>query len=106
MEKLFDETKSGVARAEYIEVEPNVHLHITDAGEGRPIVLIPGWPLRDEMYEYQYNDLINKNFRVIGITLGGFVKSDKPYGAYNDDVLASDIKNVLGKLDIKDAVLG
>jgi hypothetical protein len=24
MEKLFDETKSGMGRAEYIEVEPNV----------------------------------------------------------------------------------
>ena len=106
MEKLPDQTMPGIARAEYIEVEPNVRLHITDAGEGRPIVLIPGWPLSDEMYEYQYNDLINKNFRVIGITLRGFGKSDKPYGAYNYDVHASDIKNVLNKLEIKDAVLG
>ena len=97
---------SEIARAEYIEVEPNVRLHITDAGEGRPIVLIPGWPLSDEMYEYQYNDLIKKNFRVIGITLRGFGKSDKPYGAYTYDVHALDIKKVLNKLEIKDAVLG
>ncbi|MFH0999328.1 MAG: alpha/beta hydrolase [Bacteroidota bacterium] len=95
-----------IAKAEYIEVEPNVRLHITDAGEGKPIVLIPGWPLSDEMYEYQYNDLINKNFRVIGITLRGFGKSDKPYGAYDYDVHALDIKKVLNNLDIKDAVLG
>lgn len=95
-----------LVRAEYIEVEPNVRLHVTDAGEGRPIVLIPGWPLSDEMYEYQYSDLINKHFRVIGITLRGFGKSDKPYGAYNYDVHALDIKKVLDKLDIKDAVLG
>ena len=105
MEKVLDKLMSGMTRAEYIEVEPNVRLHITDAGEGRPIVLIPGWPLSDEMYEYQYNDLINKNFRVIGITLRGFGKSDKPYGAYNYDVHALDIKKVLNKLDIKDAVL-
>ena len=97
MGKSIDKTMSGMARAEYIEVEPNVCLHITDAGEGRPIVLIPGWPLSDEMYEYQYNDLINKNFRVIGITLRGFGKSDKPYGAYNYEIHASDIKKaVLG----------
>ena len=57
------------------------------------------------MFEYQYNDLINKNFRVIGITLRGFGKSDKPYGEYNYDVHALDIKRVLNKLDIKDAVL-
>jgi pimeloyl-ACP methyl ester carboxylesterase len=93
-------------RAEYIEVEPNVRLHITDAGEGRPIVLIHGWPLSDEMYEYQYNDLINAGFRAIGITLRGFGKSDKPYGAYNYDVHASDIKKVLDILDIENAVLG
>jgi non-heme chloroperoxidase len=106
MNKILDKTISGMARAEYIEVEPNIRLHITDAGEGRPIVLIHGWPLSDEMYEYQYNDLINKNFRIIGITLRGFGKSDKPYGAYDYDVHASDIKTVLNKLEIKDAVLG
>ena len=105
MKKLADKRKL-VARAEYIKVATNVRLHITDAGEGRPIVLIPGWPLSDELYEYQYNDLINKNFRVIGITLRGFGKSDKPYGAYDYNVHASDIKTVLKKLDIKDAVLG
>ena len=37
MEKLVDKTMPGMARAEYIEVEPNVRLHITDAGEGRII---------------------------------------------------------------------
>lgn len=105
MEKSLDKTMTGMARAEYIEVEPNVRLHITDAGKGRPIVLIHGWPLSDEMYEYQYNELINKNFRVIGITLRGFGKSDKPYGAYDYDIHASDIKKVLDKLKIEDAVL-
>jgi len=105
MERIPDKTIPGMARAEYLEVEPNVRLHITDAGEGRPIVLIHGWPLSDEMYEYQYNDLINNNFRVIGITLRGFGKSDKPYGKYNYDTHALDIKKVVSKLDVKDAVL-
>jgi non-heme chloroperoxidase len=105
MKKIIDKKITGMVRAEYIEVEPNVRLHLTDAGEGRPIVLVHGWPLSDEMYEYQYNELINKNFRVIGITLRGFGKSDKPYGDYNYDVHASDIKKVLDRLKIEDAVL-
>ena len=100
------EKRTVVARAEYIESEPNVRLHITDAGHGRPIVLIHGWPLSDEMFEYQYNDLVNNDFRVIGITLRGFGKSDKPYGAYDYDVHALDLKNILNKLDIEDAVMG
>lgn len=105
MENLIEKKEVVTARAEYIEVERYVHLHVTDAGEGRPIVLIPGWPLSDEMYEYQYNDLMNRKFRVIGITLRGFGRSSKPYGAYNYDVHARDIKSVLEKLDVNDAVL-
>jgi len=52
------------------------------------------------------NDLINKKFRVIGITLRGFGQSSRPYGLYDYDVHARDIKKVLAKLDIKNAVLG
>jgi non-heme chloroperoxidase len=105
MDKIREDIEPKKARAEYIEVEPNVRLHVTDAGEGQLIVLIPGWPLSDEMYEYQYTDLINAGFRVIGITLRGFGKSDKPYGAYNYDVHALDIKRVLDQLEINDATL-
>ena len=47
MEKILDKLISGMNRAEYIEVEPNVRLHITDAGEGRPILIMNCWPLND-----------------------------------------------------------
>jgi non-heme chloroperoxidase len=101
----MNKVKSGIAKAEYIEVEENVRLHITDVGEGRAIVLIHGWPFSDDMFEYQYRDLIQNKFRVISICLRGFGKSDKPYSAYNYDIHAQDIKNILSKLDIKDAVM-
>jgi len=97
---------ASAGRAEYIEVEKGVKLHVTDIGEGKPIVLIHGWPLSDEMYEYQYQYLSRKGFRVIGITLRGFGKSDKPYGKYDFDVFSDDIKVVLDKLKIENAVLG
>ncbi|MCX6246949.1 MAG: alpha/beta hydrolase [Bacteroidetes bacterium] len=106
MKKSAVKKKAGSTREEFIKVEPNVYLHITDAGQGRPVVLIHGWPLSDEMYEYQYNDLINNKFRVIGITLRGFGQSSKPYGLYDYDVHARDIKKVLDHLEIKKAVLG
>lgn len=97
---------ASAGREEFIEVEKNVRLHVTDLGDGQPIVLIHGWPLSDAMYEYQYQYLVQKGFRVIGITLRGFGKSDKPYGKYDFDVFSDDIKIVLEKLKIKDAVLG
>jgi len=106
---LLAQTKrppASAGRAEYIEVEKGVKLHVTDLGEGQPIVLIHGWPLSDAMYEYQYQYLSRKGFRVIGITLRGFGKSDKPYGRYDFDVFSDDIKVVLEILKIENAVLG
>jgi non-heme chloroperoxidase len=106
---LFAQSKrenASAGRSEFIQVEKNVNLHVTDIGEGRPIVLIHGWPLSDAMYEYQYQYLEQKGFRVIGITLRGFGKSDKPYGRYDFDVFSDDIKVVLEKLKIQNAVLG
>lgn len=97
---------ASAGRSEYIEVEKNVKLHVTDLGEGQPIVLIHGWPLNDAMYEYQYQYLVQKGFRVIGISLRGFGKSDWPYGRYDFDVFSDDIKVVLEKLKIENAVLG
>ncbi|MGC5743809.1 alpha/beta fold hydrolase [Chryseobacterium sp. NFX27] len=98
--------KPAKARAEYIEVEPNVRLHVTDLGEGKPVILIHGYPLSDASWEYQYHALVKEGYRVIGITLRGFGQSDKPYGKYNYDQFASDIKAVLDQLNIKDATLG
>jgi non-heme chloroperoxidase len=94
----INRTPASAGRAEYIEVEKNVKLHVTDLGNGQPIVLIHGWPLNDAMYEYQYQYLVKKGFRVIGISLRGFGKSDRPYGKYNFDVFSDDIKVVLDKL--------
>ena len=94
------------ARKEYIEVATNVRLHVTDVGDGPVVVLIHGYPLSDASWEYQYHPLITAGYRVIGITLRGFGQSDKPYGKYNYDQFAADIKSVLDQLDIKDATLG
>ena len=93
-------------RLEYIEVAPGIRLHVRDWGEGRPIVLIHGWPLSNEMYDYQMTELAEKGFRAISISLRGFGKSDKPWGPYNYDVYADDLKSILDQLDLKDVTLG
>ena len=96
----------GISHPEYIEVAKNVRLHVTDIGKGRPVVLIHGFPLSDEMYEYQYEALAKAGFRAIGITMRGFGQSDKPGEGYNYDIYTDDIKAVLDQLHIDNAVLG
>lgn len=107
-QSLFAQTRkpASAGREEYIEVEKNVKLHVVDLGEGQPVVLIHGWPLNNAMYEYQYQYLVEKGFRVIGLSLRGFGKSDRPYGKYDFDTFSDDIKVVLKKLEIENAVLG
>ena len=95
-----------VSHPEYIEVAKNVRLHVTDVGSGRPVVLIHGFPLSDEMYEYQYEALAKAGFRAIGITMRGFGHSDKPGEGYNYDTYTDDIKSVLDQLHLDNVVLG
>ena len=95
-----------ISHPEYIEVAKNVRLHVTDVGKGRPVVLIHGFPLSDEMYEYQYEALAKAGFRAIGITMRGFGHSDKPGDGYNYDTYADDIKSVLDQLHLDNVVLG
>ncbi|MBF0364315.1 MAG: alpha/beta hydrolase [Oligoflexia bacterium] len=92
-------------RLEYIEVSPHIRLHVRDWGEGRPIVLIPGWPFSNEMYDYQMTELAREGFRAISISLRGFGKSDKPWGSYNYDVYADDLKAILQQLDLSGVTL-
>ncbi|HAE37495.1 MAG TPA: alpha/beta hydrolase [Candidatus Riflebacteria bacterium] len=91
--------------SEFIEVESNVHLHIRDWGKGKTIVFIPGWPLSHEMYEYQFTHLVKQGYRCVGISLRGFGKSSAPWGDYNYDVFADDIKKVLETLNLKEITL-
>ncbi|MGF7037746.1 alpha/beta fold hydrolase [Mucilaginibacter lappiensis] len=67
--------------------------------------MIHSLPLNNAMYEYQYQYFVERGIRVIGITLRGFDRSDKPYGSYNYEVFAADIKAVLDELEIRGAVL-
>lgn len=51
-----------------------VSLFYEDLGKGQPIVLLHGWPLSHEMWEYQVNSLVDAGFRVIAYDRRGFRK--------------------------------
>jgi non-heme chloroperoxidase len=89
----------------YIEVEKNVKLYVEDIGEGKPVVLIHGWPLNQKMFEYQYNSLPKEGYRCIGIDLRGYGKSDSPWESYSYDRMADDIHAVIDALKLDDVSL-
>ncbi|HEX8356068.1 MAG TPA: alpha/beta hydrolase [Segetibacter sp.] len=82
-----------------------VQLSYKDYGKGRPVVLIHGWPLSKEMWEYQIEDLVTAGLRVIKYDRRGFGKSSKPWDGYNYDTLTADLNAIMEELDLVDAVL-
>lgn len=83
----------------------DIKLHYTDQGQGKPVVLIHGWPQNHEAWTYQLGELPKHGLRVIAYTRRGFGNSSKPFEGYNYDTLADDLKAVLDTLDLQDVTL-
>jgi non-heme chloroperoxidase len=82
-----------------------VELFYEDVGNGAPVVLIHGWPVSQQMWEYQTLALASKGYRVISYDRRGFGQSSKPWDGYDYDTLADDLKGLLDGLDISNATL-
>ena len=100
---IQDETRTGIDM--YIETAPNVKLYVKDYGQGKPVILIHGWPLSNEMWEYQIDTLVQNNFRVIAYDRRGFGKSSQPWDGYDYDTLTDDLAAIIEQLNLEEAAL-
>lgn len=83
-----------------------ITLNVTDTGgEGRPVVLIHGWPLSAASWENQASVLMQAGHRVVAYDRRGFGASDKPETGYDYDTLAADLDGLLTELDLRDVTL-
>ena len=82
-----------------------VNIYYDDFGEGKPVVLIHGWPVSHEMWEYQLTILPRHGFRCIVYDRRGFGQSDKPWSGYDYSTLAGDLSALLETLDLRDVTL-
>jgi pimeloyl-ACP methyl ester carboxylesterase len=89
----------------FIETSDTTSLFYNDWGTGRPVVLIHGWPLQADMWEYQSVFLASHGLRVIAYDRRGFGRSSQPWTGYDYDTLADDLATVLETLDVHDATL-
>lgn len=83
----------------------DVKLFYQDLGSGTPVVLIHGWPLGHEMWDYQLAELPAHGIRVVTYDRRGFGKSSQPWDGYDYDTMADDLKAVLDELDLKNVTL-
>lgn len=87
------------------EKDQNITINYVDYGEGKPVVLIHGWPLSHLMWENQFMALTGAGYRVVAYDRRGFGESSKPWSGYDYDTFASDLNTLMEELDLNDAAL-
>ena len=89
----------------YSTTETPVNIYYEDWGSGNPVILIHGWPVSHEMWEYQLNELPKHGIRVIAYDRRGFGKSDKSWNGYDYNTMAGDLKALIEELDLDKVTL-
>ena len=86
--------------------DEDVRLHIEDSGgDGRPVVLIHGWPLSAQAWALQVPVLRDAGYRVVTYDRRGFGQSAKPNSDYSYNTLTDDLRRVLDQCGLKNVTL-
>ena len=81
-------------------------LYVKDWGQGRPVILLHGWPLSADMWDAQGIALAEAGFRAIAYDRRGFGRSDQPWSGYDYDTLTDDLADVMKEMNAqKDVTL-
>ncbi len=84
----------------HIETRDGTYLHVKDMGEGHPVILIHGWPLTGDMWEYQTLALLEAGYRVITYDRRGFGHSTHTAHGYDYDTFADDLADIIEHLEL------
>jgi non-heme chloroperoxidase len=88
-----------------VENSAEIQIHYRDHGQGKPIVLIHGYPLDGNSWERQERVLLAAGFRCISYDRRGFGQSSQPTTGYDYDTLAHDLKTLLDHLALDEDVV-
>ncbi len=89
----------------HIQTPDATKIYYSDWGEGKPVVLIHGWPLNCDMWEKQAVFLAENGLRVITYDRRGFGQSSQTWEGYDYDTFAADLHALMEELDLQDATL-
>lgn len=84
----------------FLKLRDGNSLHYKDMGSGRPVLLVHGWPLTGDMWEYQTLALLEAGYRVITYDRRGFGQSSHPFGGYDYETLTQDLAELIDHLDL------
>ena len=87
------------------ENSDDIEIYYEDHGDGRPVVLIHGYPLSGRAWDKQVPVLLKAGCRVITYDRRGFGQSSQPTTGNDYDTFAADLHALMSYLDLSDAVI-
>lgn len=105
---VFDATKINVAATDQRFHHGSVRageitLHYVECGEGKPLLLIPGWPQSWYAWRKVMPSLAAQERRVIAVDPRGLGDSDKPEQGYDLATVAGDLHRFVDELELMSA---
>ncbi|MBB3769534.1 pimeloyl-ACP methyl ester carboxylesterase [Angulomicrobium tetraedrale] len=91
-------------RSHFFRTSDGVTLHYLAAGEGRPVILIPGWSQTALEWTFQIAHLAATH-HVLAVDMRGHGLSDKPRHGYRIARLAADLAEMIRALELSDVTL-
>ena len=84
-----------------IETRDGTEIYVKDWGDGRPVIMIHGWPLSADSWDDQALPLAEAGYRVISYDRRGFGRSDQPWEGYDYDTFSDDLADVIEAAEIE-----
>lgn len=83
----------------------NIYTKVWGDPSGQTIILIHGWPLNADSWEYQAVPLAENGYHVVAYDRRGFGRSEQPWSGYDYDTMSDDLADVTAALNLKDAAV-
>jgi hypothetical protein len=88
-----------------ITTKDGTQIYYKDWGTGPPVVFSHGWPLSADSWEAQMLFLASNGYRCIAHDRRGHGRSSQPWSGNDMGTYASDLSDLIEKLDLKGVIL-
>jgi pimeloyl-ACP methyl ester carboxylesterase len=89
----------------FITTGDKTKLYVKSWGEGRPVILLHGWPVSADSWDDHAMAIAEAGFIAIAYDRRGFGRSDQPWSGYDYDALADDLAAVIQETGSIDATV-
>lgn len=89
----------------YVKTKDNVKLYFKSWGNGRPVILMHGWPLSADTWDEAAMAIADAGMQAIFYDRRGFGRSGQPFDGYDYNTLSDDLAAVMEHTQARDAAI-